>query len=316
MTRYALGLGSNLGDRRQHLVDAVRRLAAVGELAVSPIYETEPVGGPDQGPFLNAVVVLDSDLDAEEILELCQAVEESHGRQREQRWGPRTLDLDIIATDGPPYRSERLTIPHPRAAEREFVLRPLSDVWPEAPVGEDVTASQALQDVSGQGVDYLASDWVPPVSRWKANALLAGQFGIFLAVASTLAYDGRIPEGGVAPARIGGGVVALAGATLALVAVRRLGTSMAASPIPRAGGELVIVGPYRYARHPIYGGLCLFFMGSALAFGSLLGLLVAATLVPYFLLKARYEERQLRIRYAGYRAYMQAVRRRLIPFVV
>ena len=91
---------------------------------------------------------------------------------------------------------------------------------------------------------------------------------------------------------------------------------MAATPIPRVGGELFIAGPYRHARHPIYGGLSLFFMGASLFLESLPGLIVATVLVPYFMLKARYEERQLRLRYPGYLPYRQTVRKWLIPFVV
>lgn len=316
MTRYAIGVGSNLGDRRQRLVDAVAELSdLLGPPLVSPLYETEPVGGPDQDPFLNAVVSVESALPALDVLAICQTIEEAQGRVREERWGPRTLDLDIVASDGPPHADDRLEIPHPRATEREFVLRPLAEVWPEAPVGEGLTAQQALDAVGDQGVDLLSSEWIPPVSSAKANALLAGQFALFVAVAVALAYQGSLPTGDAGLPVVVGVVMAMVGGALALVSSRRLGRAMTASPIPRPEGELVVTGPYRFARHPIYGGLCLFLMGASLALDSPVGLVIAAALVPYFLLKARYEERQLRMQYAGYLEYQRNVRRWLFPFV-
>lgn len=288
----------------------------LGEPTVSPVYETEPVGGPEQDPFLNAVVVVDSDRSPIEVLDACQEIEQSRQRVRQVRWGPRTLDLDILATDGPPHADERLTIPHPRASTREFVLRPLVDVWPDAEVGDGLTAEQALDQVGDQGVDYLTDDWIPPVSPRKAHAFLAGQFAILVAVALALAYDGSLPEGVAEMSRVLGGAVAFVGVVMAFIASRRLGTPMTASPIPGPDSELVMTGPYRFARHPIYGGLILFLMGTALVLDSIAGLLVSAALIPYFMLKARYEERQLRLRFAGYLLYKQTVHRWLIPFVI
>lgn len=317
MTRYAIGLGSNVGDRQEHLVAAVSALSEhFGEPTVSPVYETEPVGGPEQDPFLNAVVVVDVDRDVLEVLDVCQEIENARGRMRNERWGPRTLDLDILVSDGPPHLGERLTIPHPRASEREFVLRPLCDVWPEAEVASGLTATEALDRVDDQGVHYLTDDWVPPVSHWRANALLAGQFAILVGVALGMAYDGTLPEGDVNSGRILGGVVAFVGIIMAFVASRRLRGSMTASPMPRSDAELVIAGPYGFARHPIYGGLSLFLMGTALVLNSLVGFLLAAALIPYFIFKASYEERQLRLKFAGYLLYKQTVHRWLIPFVI
>ena len=316
MTRYAIALGSNVGDRLGHLADAAGVLSErLGRVSASSLYETMPVGGPEQDPFLNAVVVVESDLEAVQVLEICQEIEHAHERERQQRWGPRTLDLDIVTSDGPEHDDEQLTIPHPRAGEREFVLRPLCDVWPDAPVGEGMTALSALERVGDQGVDYLTNDWIPPVSRWKSNTLLAGQAVIFAAAAIAFVADGNLPRAWV-PVRVVGLVMALAGVGLALEAARRLGDSMTASPVPRSGARLVVSGPFRYARHPIYGGVCLFLIGTALTLGSGVGLAVSATLVPYFLFKARYEERQLRMRFAGYLDYTRRVRKRLIPFVV
>lgn len=316
MTRYAIALGSNVGDRLGHLADAAGALSErLGRMSASSLYETMPVGGPEQDPFLNAVVVVESDLDAVQVLEFCQEIEHAHERERQQRWGPRTLDLDIVTSDGPEHDDERLTIPHPRAGEREFVLRPLCDVWPEAPVGEGMTALSALERVGDQGVDYLTNDWIPPMSRWKSNTLLAGQAVIFAAAAVVFVADGSLPEDW-SPLRVVGAMLALVGVGLAFEAARRLGDSMTASPVPRTGAQLVVAGPYRHARHPIYGGVCLFLIGTALTLGSSVGLVVSATLVPYFLFKARYEERQLRMRFASYLEYTRRVRKRLIPFVV
>jgi 2-amino-4-hydroxy-6-hydroxymethyldihydropteridine diphosphokinase len=130
--RAVLSIGSNLGDRRAHLQSAVDGLAAAGceVVAVSDVHRTEPVGGPAQGEFLNAVVVVRTRLAPYELLALCGEIEQAARRTREVRWGPRTLDVDIIAMDGIELGDERLTIPHPRAAERAFVLVPWAQVAP------------------------------------------------------------------------------------------------------------------------------------------------------------------------------------------
>ncbi len=130
MTRALLALGSNLGDRVRYLQDAV---AVIPDLvAVSPVYETDPVGGPeDQGPYLNMVVCLDTVLDARELLELCHRLEEKASRKRAVHWGPRTLDVDVLWLDGVTVDEPGLVVPHPRMAERPFVLAPLRDVAPD-----------------------------------------------------------------------------------------------------------------------------------------------------------------------------------------
>ena len=133
MTRAYLGLGSNLGNRWSYLSRAVEALRGIdGALVVSPVYETEPVGGPDgQGRYLNVVVALDVALSPEELLGVTSRLEADAGRVRTVRFGPRTLDIDILLIDG--YRSTdpRLTVPHPRMWERSFVVVPLHDVAPE-----------------------------------------------------------------------------------------------------------------------------------------------------------------------------------------
>ena len=161
MTRFAIALGSNQGARLDNLRRAVAELERLGSVeAVSGVYETEPVGGPAQDPYLNAVAVLDTTAEPQDLLAGLHRIEADHGRVREVRWGPRTLDLDIVASDGGPVRTSDLEIPHPRAAERRFVLEPLCDVWPEAMVGEGLTATAARALVSDQGVALLAARWL------------------------------------------------------------------------------------------------------------------------------------------------------------
>jgi len=128
--RAFLGLGSNLGDRWAHLRGAVAALPDV--VAVSPVYETEPVGGPaGQGRYLNCVVELDTDLGPRELLEAAQRVEAAAGRVRAERWGPRTLDVDVLIVDDLAVDDPDLVVPHPRLWERDFVLIPLADLAPD-----------------------------------------------------------------------------------------------------------------------------------------------------------------------------------------
>jgi 2-amino-4-hydroxy-6-hydroxymethyldihydropteridine diphosphokinase len=139
--RAYLALGSNLGDREQHLRRAVDALAAeprVAVGAVSDLYETDPVGGPEQGPYLNAVVALDTTLTPRELMELGQRLEAEARRVRAEHWGPRTLDIDVLLVGDLVVSEPDLVVPHPRMCERGFVLAPLHDVAPdlvEVPVG-------------------------------------------------------------------------------------------------------------------------------------------------------------------------------------
>jgi 2-amino-4-hydroxy-6-hydroxymethyldihydropteridine diphosphokinase len=133
-----LSLGSNLGDRRERLAEAVGSLGG-SVTRVSPLYETDPVGGPEQGRFLNCIVELDTDLSARELLAVCHRLESAAQRVRTQRWGPRTLDVDIIWIDGVTVDEPDLQVPHPRWLERTFVLAPLADLAPEL-VDPDVFA--------------------------------------------------------------------------------------------------------------------------------------------------------------------------------
>lgn len=136
MTRVFLGLGSNLGDRRRFLREAIASLPDV--VAVSPVYETDPVGGPPgQGPYLNCVVQLETDLPPRQLLGICHRLESAADRVRHEHWGPRTLDVDILCIDGVEVDEPDLVIPHPLMRQRRFVLQPLADLAPEL-VPEDL----------------------------------------------------------------------------------------------------------------------------------------------------------------------------------
>lgn len=124
--RAVLGLGSNLGDRARLLHDAVTALPDV--VAVSGVYETQPVGGVDQDAFLNLVVALSTELTARQLLAVAREREQAAARVREVRWGPRTLDVDVLWVDGEEVADPDLVVPHPRMFERAFVLVPLADV--------------------------------------------------------------------------------------------------------------------------------------------------------------------------------------------
>jgi 2-amino-4-hydroxy-6-hydroxymethyldihydropteridine diphosphokinase len=134
--RAYFGLGSNLGDRLEHLQAGVEGLAAqVGRVvALSPVYETEPVGGPSQPDFLNAVVGIETDLPARELLRVAKSLEAAAGREPPEpgkRWGPRPLDIDILMVGDERVDEPDLVVPHPRIHQRTFVLAPLADVAPE-----------------------------------------------------------------------------------------------------------------------------------------------------------------------------------------
>ena len=132
--RAFLGLGSNLGNRRSYLYGAIARLPDV--VAVSPLYETDPVGGPPgQGAYLNCVVELRTERTPRELLAEAQAAEAAAERVREQRWGPRTLDVDVLLVGDQVVNDADLVVPHPRMWTRGFVLVPLADLAPELVIG-------------------------------------------------------------------------------------------------------------------------------------------------------------------------------------
>jgi 2-amino-4-hydroxy-6-hydroxymethyldihydropteridine diphosphokinase len=131
--RAYLGIGSNLGDRAARLQAAVDGLAVadgVTVAAVSPVYETDPVGGPEQPEYLNAVVAVDTDRTPHELLELAQRLEDEAERVRSERWGPRTLDVDILLVGDDEVDEPDLVVPHPRMYERAFVMAPLAELDP------------------------------------------------------------------------------------------------------------------------------------------------------------------------------------------
>jgi len=132
LRQYVIGLGANLGDRLRTLRSAVGGLAHCGTvLAVSHVYETEPVG-PAQPDFLNAAVLVDSSLAAGALLEELLSLERTHGRERRERWGARTLDLDLLYSPGLVLTTPRLTLPHPELTRRAFAMVPLTDVAADA----------------------------------------------------------------------------------------------------------------------------------------------------------------------------------------
>jgi 2-amino-4-hydroxy-6-hydroxymethyldihydropteridine diphosphokinase len=134
VTRAYLALGSNLGDRLARLNAAVVALddePGITVVGVSAVYETEPAGGPAQGPYLNAVVAIDTERSARWLLETAQSIEVAAGRVRGERWGPRTLDVDVLLFGDERVDEPDLVVPHPRMWDRAFVLAPLADVAPE-----------------------------------------------------------------------------------------------------------------------------------------------------------------------------------------
>ena len=144
-----LSLGSNLGDRVALLRSGVAVVAAGDQHRVSPLYETEPVGGPSQGPYLNVVVELETQATPRELLERCRAAEAAAGRERTVRLGPRTLDADVLLVGAQHVDDDDLVVPHPRMWQRRFVLQPLADLAPH--LVDDATLSAAEGEVSRIG---------------------------------------------------------------------------------------------------------------------------------------------------------------------
>lgn len=149
----AVALGANLGNRLETLqgaVDALEDTPGVRVTAVSAVYETDAVGGPaDQPSYYNAVVLLRTTLPAPALLERGNAVEDAYGRVREVRWGPRTLDVDILAVEGTLSDDPHLVLPHPRAHERAFVLAPWLDADPAAEVPGHGPVADLLKALGG-----------------------------------------------------------------------------------------------------------------------------------------------------------------------
>jgi 2-amino-4-hydroxy-6-hydroxymethyldihydropteridine diphosphokinase len=153
--RAYFGIGSNLGERIGYLQLAVDHLAAadgITVVGVSPVYETAPVGGPEQPDYLNAVVAVDTALTPRELLRIAQGVEADAERVRTVRWGPRTLDVDVLLVGDERVDDPDLVVPHPRMAERAFVVVPLADLDPgwrsRIPAGRNAVRPTGLTLVS------------------------------------------------------------------------------------------------------------------------------------------------------------------------
>ena len=155
--RAVLSLGSNQGDRLGNLQEAIENLLdapGIWGVAVSPVYETTPVDEPGQPDFLNAVLLVDTEMSGKTLLERCHAVEEAFGRGRvpEERRGPRRLDVDVITLGDRVLDTPDITLPHPRAHERAFVLMPWSDIQPDAELPQHGPVSDLLDQVDKTGV--------------------------------------------------------------------------------------------------------------------------------------------------------------------
>ncbi|RSL29325.1 2-amino-4-hydroxy-6-hydroxymethyldihydropteridine diphosphokinase [Salibacterium salarium] len=169
-----LALGSNVGDREHYLSQAVEKLKQEPEIDVlqlSSIYETAPVGVTEQPPFLNMVIAIKTGLEAHEVLGTTQKIEQDLDRVREKRWGPRTIDLDILLFNDENIKMEDLYIPHPRICERAFVLIPLNEIAENNYVSK---YSQYISDMTSQ----LSDREKEGVHLWKSCSGPGG-FGLF-----------------------------------------------------------------------------------------------------------------------------------------
>ncbi|MDK2794675.1 MAG: 2-amino-4-hydroxy-6-hydroxymethyldihydropteridine diphosphokinase [Caldanaerobacter sp.] len=162
MTEVYLSLGSNLGDREKYLKEAVKRLKSNKNIVLkklSPIYETKPVGYLEQDNFLNAAILIETDLTPYELLDVTTSIEAELKRKRTIKWGPRTIDIDILLYDGLILNDEKLTIPHPHMWERAFVLIPLRDINPSLSKN-GLSIDELIQGlIDKQGVWLYKKDW-------------------------------------------------------------------------------------------------------------------------------------------------------------
>jgi 2-amino-4-hydroxy-6-hydroxymethyldihydropteridine diphosphokinase len=150
-----LGIGSNLGNRVDNILNALNKLAetkTIRLVSVSSLYETEPVGFKDQPSFINAAALVETELSPFQLLEACLDIEQYFGRIRNQRWGPRVIDIDLLMYGQKQICTKRLILPHPHMHQRRFVLVPLNEIIPTTPIRENLTASELLlltEDSSG-----------------------------------------------------------------------------------------------------------------------------------------------------------------------
>lgn len=161
-----IGLGSNLDQPVQQVQQALAELTALPACrlqAYSSLYRSAPVGPADQPDYINAVAELHTDLPADELLDALQAIEQAHRRQRTRRWGPRTLDLDILLYGSTRIDDARLQVPHPEIAKRAFVLYPLAEIAPQLVIPGLGAIADLLDGVAGQQVQQLAEGEGSPV---------------------------------------------------------------------------------------------------------------------------------------------------------
>ncbi len=320
MTRAAVALGSNMGDRRANLEFAVRGLASCGEVVgVSDLYETAPVGGPEQGPYLNAVAIVDTTLPAEQLLAGLHDIERRRGRTRTIHWGPRTLDLDLLLYGRESHTSDSCMVPHPRMHERRFVVEPLLNVWPEAALPDGTRVSTFAATFADQDLSNLGAWWPPRQAgqgfRERGGWWVVAQLLLIGLVVAALGMGGPVIPGESA-LRVGGAVLALAGLALGILGLSHLGDRLTPFPEPLAGGEIIHAGVYATVRHPIYGGIVLGLVGIALFGASLYGLLLAMLAGVFFWMKAGREEMRLLERFPHYAEYRERTRARLVPWVL
>ncbi len=155
-----IGLGSNLEQPDQQVMQALSELNEIDGCrlrAASELYGSTPVGPAEQPDYVNAAASLETQLSPIQLLDALQAIENNHHRVRDLRWGPRTLDLDLLLYDNQTIESERLTVPHPRLQERNFVLYPLADIDPQLVLPSGITLQSLLADCSRDGLWPLDS---------------------------------------------------------------------------------------------------------------------------------------------------------------
>jgi 2-amino-4-hydroxy-6-hydroxymethyldihydropteridine diphosphokinase len=309
--KVAISLGSNLGDRLGNLRFAIERLSRSFSLtAVSSLYLTSPVGGPAQNDYLNAVALIDSDQSPIEILSQLQGIEAAAGRVRQERFGPRTLDLDLVAVEGVTWAGADLELPHPRSHQRRFVVEPLIEVWPEAPLSGGPAAS-LMRTLQGQQVVRLASQWQTDPLHFvsRGAAWVVGQLTLLAGIALLVLLTGFWPPTGWSWL----GLIPIALSLFLMGAgARELGGALTPNPTPRFA-KLAEAGVYKIVRHPIYMGVLLGALGAMVLWRAWWAILPIAALAAFLWLKARFEERRLRVIYPAYSAYAERVPSTILP---
>ncbi len=316
MTRAVVALGSNLGDRLSLLRSAIAGLRSVGTVtAVSSLYETAPIGGPGQGPYYNAVIVMETDLPAKALMLELLGIETVHMRERREKWAARTLDLDLIVFGNETIDDDDLQVPHPRALERRFVLEPLVELLPDFVFPNGTSARDALGEVLDQELSregkgrWWRQGFVERGGWWVVGQVLGLGAWVAAAAIDPYAYGNTFTNGlGI--------FTVITGLFLGFLAMRGLGRRLTPYPEPVGSSTLVQTGAYALARHPIYGGVLLLTGGASLLVGSRLAILATVVLAAFFWQKAGREEQRLIGRFHEYPAYRDRVKWRLIPWVL